>query len=157
MGVTHARLKTVAKDHMELSAVVCSGDVCATRLITLALEGDPQRWLALLSLSPPLTILWQPLALLIIVAMAAFAGLLFCPTPQGDTVLLVLGGRESAWLVAYAAVLAHVVEAAVAARALARLREECDARSAALWLGGTLLLGMPVLRYVKMLDERRPS
>ena len=100
--------------------------------------------------------LWQPLALLVLAGMTAFAALLFVPTAQGDTVLLLVGGREGgAWLVAYAAVLAHVLEAALAARVLARLRKVCDARSALLWLFGTLLMGFPVLRFLRLLDQQK--
>eukprot|EP00320_Phaeocystis_rex_P010061 CAMPEP_0119097210 /NCGR_PEP_ID=MMETSP1178-20130426/175363_1 /TAXON_ID=33656 /ORGANISM="unid sp, Strain CCMP2000" /LENGTH=206 /DNA_ID=CAMNT_0007081143 /DNA_START=35 /DNA_END=655 /DNA_ORIENTATION=- len=156
MGVTHARLKAVGSDHVDMSVVVCSGNVCSSRLLSVPLHQlTAQEWLASLSLSPPVGVFLQPLTLLVAAAIVCFAALLCCPTSQGDTILLILGGRDSAWLVGYAAITAHIVEAAVAAQMLTKLRAECDARSALLWLGGTLLLGFPVLRFLLQLDQQK--
>ena len=158
MGVTHARLKAVSTDHVDLSVVVCDGDVCSSKLVTVPLNGlTAQEWLASLSVSPPAAFLWQPLTLLTAAAIVGFAANLFFPTSQGDTLLLLLGGRDSAWLVAYFAVMAHFVEMAVAARILVRMRAECDARGALLWLGGTLILGFPMLRFLLQLDKQKPK
>jgi hypothetical protein len=158
VGVTHARLKAVSSDHVDLSVVVCNGVVCSGKLVTVPLNGlTAQEWLASLSVSPPAVLLWQPLTLLVAAAIVGFAANLLFPTSQGDTLLLLLGGRDNAWLVAYAAVTAHVGEMAVAARMLARMRAECDARSALLWLGGTLILGFPMLRFLQQLDQQKPK
>ena len=156
VGVTHAHLKAVSADHVDLSVVVCAGTVCSSRLVKVPLHGlGPQEWLASLSLSPPIAILWQPLTLLVAAVMLCFATCLFCPTSQGDAILLMLGGRDSTWLAAYAAITAHVVEMAVAARMLTRLRAECDTCSTLLWLAGTLVLGFPMLRFLQQLDQQK--
>ena len=158
LGVTHARLKAVSNDHVDLSVLICDGDACSSKLVTVPLNGlTAQEWLASLSVSPPAALLWQPLTLLVSAAITCFAATLFFPTPQGDTLLLLLGGRESAWFVAYAAITAHLVEMAVAAWMLVRMRAECDVRSAVLWLGGTLTLGFPVLRFLQQLDQQKPK
>ena len=158
VGITHARLTAVYNDCVDLSVVVCDGDVCSSKLLRVPLNAlTAQEWLASLSVSPPADLLWQPLTLLVAAAIVVFAANLFFPTSQGDTLLLLLGGRDSAWLVAYAAVMAHVVEMAVAARMLARMRAECDARSALIWLGGTLILGFPMLRFLQQLDHQKPK
>ena len=156
VGVTNARLKAVSTDHVALSVVVCDGDACSSKLVTVPLNAlTAQGWLASLSLSPPAAILWQPLTLLTAAAIVSFAANLCFPTSQGDTLLLLLGGRDNAWLVAYAAVAAHLVEVAVAARMLARMRAECDARGTMLWLVGTLILVFPMLRFLQQLDQQK--
>ena len=74
MGVTHARLKAVSTDHVDLSVVVCDGDVCSSKLVTVPLNGlTAQEWLASLSVSPPAAFLWQPLTLLTAAAIVGFA------------------------------------------------------------------------------------
>ena len=47
LGVTHARLKAVSNDHVDMSVVICDGDACSSKLVTVPLNGlTAQEWFA---------------------------------------------------------------------------------------------------------------
>lgn len=161
LGVTQARLKVLAADRLELNVVTCSGDVCSTQLVALPLRpplrdaAAARERVSSFGLAPPLSVLLQPVSLLAMIGMALLRLNLHHPTDVG---LRLVGGPECGWLVWYAAVIAHIVEASYCAMLLIgpKLRRSCDARGAMLWMGCTLLCGFPVLRLVMRLEAMTP-
>ena len=164
LGVTQARLKAVAADRLELNVVTCSGDVCSTQLVALPLRpplravADARERVASFGLAPPLTVLLQPVSLLAMIGMATLRLILEYPSEIGEQLLRLVGGRDAGWLVWYAAVIAHIVEASYCAMILLgeKLRRSCDTKGAVLWVGYTLLCGFPVLRLVLKLEAMAP-
>jgi hypothetical protein len=149
-GLHTSNLKvSFGSDAATATFVHCSGDVCKRMSLrhTSDMTAAP---------SPRLLVrlLTQPAAVAAISGLGFLAYCCFVDAAFTTAVLeSTLGSRATAWLVLYAAVLAHAGEGAYACLACARAPLGLSAGACAGWGITTFVVGFPVLRWVLALKK----